>query len=787
FDEHNIKDLFEDSELNYDAIFFAMNALDSKEIYDACNEINAKEKINKFLDAGKGLYIGYSSKENKREFLPEKYNVHQKARDLSKESQNEGELLLCQDTSFSQMLNDNMLKDYIKQSKEHLTIKGLYFSYLEGTNFFQSVIIDKKDERTLLAVSDTTSSHRIVITTLPIDWQEQQDIFINIIKYCAEGVPVITILSNDNSTDYFGREYLFRQLGLNKIPYDYNVIAQKKDLSKVFDNFEVVIFDSTWTDEDIKEIISSQQKLIVKKNLRIFHFSNNENSNTNQLHRLSIHSAYQSIDKIEKEVLIYLINKTFDYGQSNIKLSILTEIEVLRFNQRLNHHNSNFCKRIIDDIEARIQKDGSYASMFVASCNAIHLLSLCAKENQLSKEYLSKISVCKKLLSGYISTSIMTMKKNIDRTSSYELASSIYYLENIYEIDADALEVFIYKIINTLLNVDGAEMTGFAIQMCFKVLIDNIELVKRYDEKNRYIDTIKNLVKKCSYAFDNFDYSYKVAAVSIYVMSLLDLIKNNFFSNDFSTLRIMHKSLFSAIDFLYKSRNQLDSSWDNDIYATCLAAQTLSDFSSLSTYPIDELLILLSNYCVSKNITTLDGLVRLAQQQEEKINLVIKEKEEEKHQKLLLQDSLKNNEEKSQNTINNLNNQINQKEQKINEQLERIDNLKNRHLVWRAIFILICTLLILTIILFILYMVYIGHELRNVTINDTKIDYSWMLYEFYSSESGISQIIIGVGAIIIEISLFMLFFLKNKSKTKKQCKLKKRSHIKDENENDVSN
>lgn len=780
FDEHNIGSLFEENDLNYDAIFFAMNALDSKEIYDAC--LRAKDKIRSFLDAGNGLFIGYSSKQNKREFLPEQYQIHQHGRDLSRETQNDGNICLCPDTSISHMLNFWDSEKYMKAATEHMTIKGLYFSYLVSIDHFKSVIVDHNYEtvRTLLAVSDATSNHRIVVTTLPIDWQSQLDILINIIKYCAEGIPLVVVLSKKNTSNLFDREYLFRQMGLYKIPYSFKSVPTINSIYRAIQNYEVIIFDSTWDEQDIKQYCQEEQKTIINNNLRIFHFLNEASSkkSVNQLYQLSIHSAYQNIDKIEKEVLLYLINKMFDNKNTYVGYSILSEIEAIKIQQKLGHYRPDIYARIIEDIASRIQKDGSYATMFVASCDAIHLLSLC--ENVDLPDKLRKIANdCKNRLQFYIQNTLFDMKDNIKNVNSYELASGLYYLQHILPINREVLKVFINKLIETLLEIEGSEITGFPAQTCLNVIVDNIDIVKERDElgdRDKFY-TIRNLAKKCAYAFGDIESDYKVASIANYVSSLSKIVKGGFFSKEPIILNLIHRSLFAAVDYLYKSRNVKDSSWDNDIYATCLATQALSYFNELSAYPIDELLILLNNYCVNKNIITIDGLVELAQEQEQKIIKANDDLHREYNERVEIQKQYESVNNKLNETEANHNTILNQKEQTINNQKSEIDSLKNKHSVWRAVFFLMCTLFILSVIMFVTFAIYVGHSIDNVIIDDN-FDYLWLLHEFFVSESGIAQIIIGVGSIVVEISLFMLFFFKDRVKSKQSKKEKKEKNEK---------
>ncbi len=579
FDEHNIVNLFE--KINeFDAVFFATNAFNSGVIYDTC-EYNF-QKLENYINSGKGVYIGYSSKNKKRTFLSEKYRIEQIERDFSAgESEMDGNLMFFSHPITNAHKTVSFLK-YKDVATQHTTIAGLYFDYLdydpEANGLYDTVVIDSDKNRPLMVCSKISTGTKVVVSTLPIDWQRQIELFTNIVKYCAEGEPSIKIVSNlNNSANDFSREYLSRQLNLYKRPFAYENVESLSDVVLSNNHYETIIFDCSWTDNEVDDFCERKSKDIYEENIRVLHYFN-YGSAKKPIYKLTVHSAFQQIDLIEESVLIAIECRTpgskdkFSYDSS-----LLSTHAAIKFLQANDIFNCDLYENIISIGRTRLLSDGSYDAMFIASCIFFSIWTMCDKNAKNDLQYSA--------LKGYIISALF--EKGENNISSQEKAQALLLLGNTDILNDSYKCNLLSCVIKHLFTVNQEDIFSYIISVCWLSFFQNLDMIK----SNKLIteDGLNTLVKNLCNLLVNIKTDCKTVVLSNYINVLVSLIKNEVITQT-NEKHTIHKLLFDAVGLVYEKRD--GTLWNDDIYSSCCAIDCLKNFAELSSYPIDEILTL---------------------------------------------------------------------------------------------------------------------------------------------------------------------------------------------------
>ncbi|MDR0789993.1 MAG: hypothetical protein LBO06_04270 [Bacteroidales bacterium] len=611
FNEHNIEDLFNDLSENidkFDAVFFATNSLNSQIIYDACILDKNKNLIENFISKNHGLYVGYSSRIKERNFLPKNYLVKQEERPLrdkktiikpKQEDAKDGNLHFENHPATNAHFPIDKDK-YVIAANKPQTVEGLYFDYLlyedNSLQTLDPLVIDKEKNRVLMYCTKNTSGHRVIISTLPIDWQNQKCLFINVVKYCTEGVPTVEIIGKEKDTsNLFSRELLIRQLNFDKIAFVYREMNSLDTLDVENIYATTLIFDSSLEDGVIDSFYRNNKSKMVHRNLRILHYFE-YSSGASSLYKLTVHSAFQEINSLEKKIILAIEDKTPDKkNKYRYDSNLLTTFEAIKFLQSNQIDNTVLYPLIVQEQKSRLQLDGSYDEMYMASCTFYAIWNLCSENVPFDDDH--------KKLESYI-------KNNSSNISIYEKAQFLHLVDNPNIISNQNKKVYIKEIICKIENVDGEELLSYGISNCWRILGDyfNTDFLEQQDSDKLFL-----LIKKSFSVFGNFKNNPKVSVVANYVYAISKMLKNKNI-DDKSERAYIHKFLSSAIGYLYNSLDDSDSAlWENDIYSSCLAITALKEFYALSVYPIDEIL-LLSN-TTNKLGINIDNLLEISNSQ----------------------------------------------------------------------------------------------------------------------------------------------------------------------------
>ena len=680
FDEHNINSLFENI-YEYDAVFFATNALNADAIYNSC--ISNSIQIESFIKSGRGLFIGYSSKNKKREFLPERYAYSQIERDFKNgESEHEGEIVFF-DKGMQNLFVVASCDQYVENSKKHSTIAGLYFDYLDiddSNAFYDTIVEDISKNRPLLCLSKKNTAEKVVISTLPIDWQGQTNLFINIVRFCTEGTPLICLVSKHDLKRHinFSYQYLCRQLNYHKKSFVLLSCNNAIDFFNENTGCNVFIFDPSWTENEIAVLCRENSEKIFKHNLRILHYYQYDNAGEDPFFKLTVHSAYQEIDILEKQLVFFLESNIPDIKQKySYDSSLIATYEAIKLLKKYGAQNNKLNANIVQQGIKRLLSDGSYDAMFIASCTFLSLWTICENEKICTQKYdLLKKYVLNKITRDFIGISV------------YEKAQALTYLHGVLSFPTEFISRIVCEVISLLQKTEGQELMSFGVSNCWKLLTTDIyieEAIRHHKEE------LMQLVKKQVQVFSGNEINVKPIIVANYVCAISNLLSKKL-PFEPKELQYVYQSLFSAVAYLndvYK-----DIQFD-DIYSSCTILMAMNKFYSLSMYPIDELLSLIEakNERSLLELSKINMLLEISSSQAVKIT-------EAENETLLLQNELKDSYQvKTQLEIKI--DELKKNEDKCNSQILELkkalkaEQKKNKHksltLVWT---LFLCGLLI---------------------------------------------------------------------------------------------
>jgi hypothetical protein len=252
----NIENLcFSLSRNMFDAVVFASNALNDKTILNEVSSDSFQKSFRDWLNSGRGkgclvllqLKLA-SSEESKLTFLPEPLNQILAAVRPVEEAAAEGEFNFTGNTDSTSMNYPHFISsDSLYQSSLNFkSLPGLYWHYWSNVNLsdWEEHIIDETYEdnaRTLFLSSRSLSAGRVVLSALPLDWQNQRDLFENTISYVAEGEHKTAFLVDQNNNN-IALGYLIGTLKSQRFPFRTYYVNQ--DLSELARNLNNGVHES---------------------------------------------------------------------------------------------------------------------------------------------------------------------------------------------------------------------------------------------------------------------------------------------------------------------------------------------------------------------------------------------------------------------------------------------------------------------------------------------------------------------------------------------------------------
>lgn len=596
YTSENISSLF--AKINddcYDALIVAMNACKNQKINSALSS-QKNESIKYFLSQHKGLYIGYQARVPQIDFLPDEYDISFLDR---KENSNEGRLKFYHNNISILSFPNNINKtDVTKQCIENNFVEGIYWTHIVSNTRekFDVVIADNlyAEERPLVFSSRGDIPARIIISTIPIEWQGHDKLFENILHYIIEGRPLITIITKkENSSKTF--KYLISNAEIRKLAVKVYKFENINDLSQIKKGIhDILVFDPTWTENEILDFNKKYNYINTLEFSRVFYFRNSETGDV----ILSTLSAFKDFKRISQNALTFLLSS---YSAPFWAGSFWTTVDVICTLSIFNRPVSQYADKIQEEVDKKHNINNSYDEVVGATCGLLILYEIFY--GKTDKRYQNTLD---------------WLENNFSNKALFEKATAINTLTTLGEIvdtkDVISLKNEILSSTKSFIKNEAALIAYIRVLVSFNYLNEAIELALN----------LKALQNTTDGGWIN------VSNTSLIVLSLLELQKKSNNKNP-----IIEEMIYKGIIYIKNNYSEKNCNWNNDPLATSLAIHSLKIFEEEIEFPIDELLIsFLSENNYSRNFIAIENASQMnIKLQEQNNSLITKIKEEVKTSK----------------------------------------------------------------------------------------------------------------------------------------------------------
>jgi hypothetical protein len=552
FTAENLSVLFTELPLHrYDAVLIATNACNDQNVTSILQESSNKEILKNFLDANGGIFISFQMRLTttpRYNFVPDPFDVRAINR---KEIGTDGAFKI------PQTYTKHILYQYPHQITESEVlhrclhnefVKSLYRGYLVPVNdgVYDSLLVDDSydESRTLMLCSRPDVPGRIVVTSIPLDWQGHQKLLENVVRYVVEGQPYLAVVQKQGKT-FFDFQYLIASLEVLKVPFT-KYAQSDLDFQKIsLPIHNTIILDPSWSPDDLVTSNFAQFSDSFKSGARLIYLGQTKLGNPTVGYVGGLKNVQTMLSSTVTWVRSEYKNgkwggsfwQTFDVIESFVDLGISVE---------------EYRDEVLDGIEPnKIQ--GSYAEVMGATCAMLKLYNI----------FLGSDSA------AFIE-SLHWISQKFPEASLYEQASAIDTLNEVNQpFDHDILETFRSVVTNPSTFVD-----------------DELRLY-------RYAKTLLS----SGYTSDAVSFGLKlgkyqlasgawlnVARTASFVLLLMQIQQKMTHAND-----LLDEMIFKGITFLKSAYDPANGNWHDDVPSTVKALRAVSDFEKRISYPIDEI------------------------------------------------------------------------------------------------------------------------------------------------------------------------------------------------------
>lgn len=212
YQQSNIEKCFAELRMGtFDGLVIATNASNDPSLYDLLRQ--EKNLINNFIKSGKGLLVllQYHLAANNQSidlFCKDLfYDINENEENLFKTSGGDiskiytKEDFICEENSILLTYpNDVIIDNFIYKAINNKYISTIVPAFFDQYNEQLVSSISLKDDKSILLYS-TNPRRRIVLTTIPADFHEQNELLENMISYITRGKPKAVLLKEDCTID----------------------------------------------------------------------------------------------------------------------------------------------------------------------------------------------------------------------------------------------------------------------------------------------------------------------------------------------------------------------------------------------------------------------------------------------------------------------------------------------------------------------------------------------------------------------------------------------------------
>lgn len=596
FTSEHIADLFVELKLGrYDAIVIATNAYNDELVRRTFQSSENKSIVQAFLQDGGGIYVSFQSRlavdiDAGLEFLPNRAEIKFTNRT---EAGTEGHLIIPRDYSEHFLFRSPSvisIDEVVSQCLHNEFVKSLYRGYLilPDENIYDEILIDDAypTRRPLIVCSRSDFNGRIVVASIPLDWQSHQHLLENVIHFVVRGQPHIAIIEKQGTTT-FDFKYLTSNLEVTKVPFN-KYTQNSLDFGKIpFNIHNTVILDPAWTLDELRDSNYSKFLEHFESGARLFFFGAiNANSPV-----VSYVGGLRSVHLILPSSVAWLRSQ---YQGGRWGGSFWQTYDVLDAFHRLGISISEYRSEVLDGIEKSII-NGSYMEVMGATCAMLKL-----------QYWFEGVANTR------FRTTMNWIRSKYPDSSFYEQASAIDTLNDVgCPLPPDETASFRSKAVTIFASLDNE----LRIYRFAKTLLSC-----------GYVDDSQKMCRKLAkFQSDSGTWINTTRTASMLTL-LLDLQAKIERSDP-----LIDEMIFRGITALKSRYDHRNGNWGSDVPATAKSLQVVVQFERRVSLPIDELIQILQRFEITSHrfevIDTAISLNTRLQKEKSELKLAVRERE----------------------------------------------------------------------------------------------------------------------------------------------------------------
>ncbi|MEU8283073.1 hypothetical protein AB0C01_01785 [Micromonospora sp. NPDC048905] len=364
-----------------DALIITTNSCNNPRILAWLERSQAK--ISSFLrDRNRGLLIMFQmaladmrGSARPYPFLSSNYKLRGNYRFASGEQAADGTFAVSNGSSRHPLLRfpNRIDVDILEgRSRTNNNAPGLYWGYYNefAENTYDVVIEDPSFDtrRPLLLATRDAVGPRIVASSLVFDWQRQDDLWENAVRFVVEGLNEVAIVRR-RGTSSFNMDLLEHALRERRVPfsvYSASVLSDWKDEDQLFPS---VVFDPSWSRSEVANALKSNFEQDGQTSTHNFYFFD---AITPAIQATSVIPRTSEYRSIVESAISWLIS-LWD-GQQWEK-SFWSSYDVIDLLSTVKLTVEPYKAGLISDIKSRLQPNGSYDDVFGATCAVLQMFS----------------------------------------------------------------------------------------------------------------------------------------------------------------------------------------------------------------------------------------------------------------------------------------------------------------------------------------------------------------------------------------------------------------------------
>lgn len=535
---------------SYDSVFISTNACNDELLF--AKLVSSKAAIADFLAQGKGLFASLQKRlidvGSVTGFLPDEYEYQTIGR---REPSSAGDISFPVDGKESLLLTypKRITAERILDRCRHNDFKHhLYRGHIAAVNEYNytSILVDASygEIRHLLVCSRFDFDARLVISTVPLDWEGHIDFLTNIILFVTEGQPLAAFVRKRGyeTIDY---EYLVSCATYHRVRgREYEVETLDDSIIRT-DVHKFHVLGPGWSEEEATKYWKRVSGAEPDHDCRVYSFKRH-----GDVPSLVEHSKHSFSDGLIREAIAWL-SARFHEGRFQGSFWITRDVLELYVSLSLSVDS------IRDDILERARQhdvNGSYDSLMGSTCALIEVYAWLLGTD--SPEY---------------QRSLRWIADNLQQAAAYDQQSALLTLHSLGEAYDESTYRRLYNRLNDIPQERRLEMSE--LDLCRNA---RFCLLGNHESAWDWVRVVSDIQG----ADGKWTNGARTATTLLFLLSIRDRIP--------TSRRELDSRIGRGVSYLAAEFNRDGACWHGDVLSTARATLALKTFQRLLEYPVEE-------------------------------------------------------------------------------------------------------------------------------------------------------------------------------------------------------